>query len=218
MSISTIIIGESGTGKTTSLRNFNSAEVLLIQAIAKPLPFRSSEWARHSKEAPNGNIFVRDDKDGILYLMHNTKRKIVVIDDVQYIMANEYMRRSHETGYQKFTDIGKGIWEILNAANNLASDVRVYLLWHTQTDELGKVKTKTIGKMLDEKITIEGMVSIVLRTTVMNGNYLFSTHNNGQDTVKSPMELFDEEAIPNDLAAVDSRITEYYNINQPQQH
>lgn len=214
MSIATIILGESGTGKSTSLRNLAPTNTLLIQAIAKPLPFRSKDWQAHSKEHPTGNIFVCDDKDSILHLMHNTKRKIIVLDDVQYIMANEFMRRSHETGFQKFTDIGKGVWEILTAANQLAPDVRVYLLWHTQTDDTGKTKTKTIGKLLDEKITIEGMVSIVLRTAVVNGNYLFTTKNSGNDTVKSPMGLIEDETIPNDLAFVDACITEYYNLTQ----
>lgn len=214
MSIATMVLGESGTGKTTSLRNFNPAETLLIQAIKKPLPFRSNEWGYISKENAAGNIFVKDDKDSIIHLMHKTARKIIVIDDVQYIMANEYMRRSHETGFQKFTDIGKGIWEILNAASALPDDVRVYLLWHNQTDDAGNSKAKSIGKMLDEKITIEGMVSIVLRTAIINGNYLFATRNSGHDTTKTPMGLFDDETIPNDLASVDAAIQAYYNIGQ----
>lgn len=214
MSIVTIVLGESGTGKTTSLRNFNPAETLLIQAIRKPLPFRSKGWGYHSKENAAGNCFAVDDKDSIISLMRRTSRKIIVLDDVQYIMANEFMRRSHETGFQKFTDIGKGIWEILNHSSMLADDVRVYLLWHNQTDELGNSKAKTIGKLLDEKITIEGMVSIVLKTAVVNGNYLFATHNSGHDTTKSPVGLFDADTIENDLASVDAAIVEYYNIGQ----
>lgn len=214
MSIATIVLGESGTGKSTSLRNFKPEETLLIQAIKKPLPFRSKGWTVRTKEHPEGNIFVHDDKDSILHIMANTKRKVIVIDDVQYIMANQFMRRSHETGFQKFTDIGKDVWEILNASTSLADDVRVYLLWHNQTDELGKSKAKTIGKLLDEKITIEGMVSIVLRTSVVNGNYMFATNNSGNDTTKTPMGLFEEEAIQNDLAFVDACICEYYGITQ----
>lgn len=214
MSISTIVLGESGTGKTASLRNLTTEGTLLIQAIKKPLPFRSNGWGYFSKENTSGNIFVKDDKDSIIHLMHKTTRKVIVIDDVQYIMANEYMRRSHETGYQKFTDIGKGIWEIMNAASSLPDDVRVYLLWHNQTDESGNSKAKSIGKMLDEKITIEGMVSIVLRTAIVNGNYLFATKNSGHDTTKTPMGLFEDETIPNDLASVDAAIQEYYQLGQ----
>lgn len=214
MSVVTIVLGESGTGKTTSLRRLNPAEALLIQAIKKPLPFRSKDWGYHSKENPNGNCFAVDDKDSIISLMKRTARKIIVLDDVQYIMANEFMRRSHETGFQKFTDIGKGIWEILNASSSLGEDVRVYLLWHNQTDDQGHSKAKTIGKLLDEKITIEGMVSIVLKTAVVNGNYLFATHNSGYDTTKTPVGLFDDDTIENDLASVDAAICDYYNIGQ----
>lgn len=214
MSIVTMVLGESGTGKTTSLRNFSPAETLLIQAIRKPLPFRSSGWSYFSKENTKGNCFVSDDKDSIISLMHKTGRKIIVLDDVQYIMANQFMRRSHETGFQKFTDIGKDIWEILNASASLPDDVRVYMLWHNQTDDAGHSKAKTIGKLLDEKITIEGMVSIVLKTAVVNGNYLFATRNSGHDTTKSPVGLFEAETIDNDLASVDAAIVEYYNIGQ----
>jgi hypothetical protein len=212
MSTVTIIVGESGTGKTSSLRNMTADDTLLIQAIPKPLPFQSSGWSKFSKENPAGNIFIRDDSDGITHILRNTKRKIIILDDVQYIMANEFMRRSHERGFDKFNEIAKSIWNILVAANELADDVRVYMLWHSQTDDTGKVKVKTIGKLLDEKITIEGMVSIVLRTQLLNGNYLFRTNNDGHDTTKSPMGMFDDETIPNDLKLVDKSICNFYNI------
>jgi predicted ATP-dependent serine protease len=211
MSIATMILGESGTGKSTSLRNMKPAETLLIQSIKKPLPFRAKEWAYRDKEkAPAGNIFVLDDSEQIIHAMRKTQRKIIVLDDFQYILANEFMRRSSETGFTKFTEIGKHAWDILRAATELPDDVRVYILAHTETTESGKIKAKTIGKMLDEKITLEGMLTIVLRTAVVNGNYIFSTQNNGNDTVKSPMGLFESEHIDNDLAAVDKAIQDYY--------
>lgn len=212
MSIATMILGESGTGKSTSLRNMKAEETLLIQAIKKPLPFKGWKW--RTKENPSGNIIVSDCKDQIIDLMHKTQRKVIVLDDVQYVAANEFMRRSHEKGYDKFTDIGKGLWEILNAASALPDDVRVYLLWHTQESESGIAKAKTIGKMLDDKITLEGMVSIVLRTRVVNGNYLFSTQNSGYDTVKTPMGMFEGDAIPNDLLSVDAAICDFYSIEK----
>lgn len=210
MSKATMILGESGTGKSASLRNMIPAETLLIQSIKKPLPFRSKEWKYLCKEEPTGNILVTDQSDSIIAAMTKTKRKIIVLDDFQYILANEYMRRSSETGFTKFTEIGRHAWDILNAAANLPDDVRVYILAHTETNDLGKVKAKTIGKMLDEKITIEGMVTIVLRTAVINGKYIFTTQNNGSDTVKSPIGLFETEHIDNDLKAVDDAIQAYY--------
>lgn len=215
MSVATLILGESGTGKSTSLRNLNAAETLLIQSVRKPLPFKSKDWKLFDKERePKGNVFVTDDSARIIAIMRKTSRKVIVIDDFQYVLANEFMRRSEEKGFDKFTDIGRHAWDILSTASQLADDVRVYILSHTQSDDLGRVRVKTIGKMLDEKITVEGLFSIVLRTNVVNGNYLFSTRNNGSDTVKSPLGLFEEELIPNDLAAVDKAITEYYEITQ----
>lgn len=214
MSIATLIIGESGTGKSASMQHMAPAETLLIQVIAKPLPFKSKSWVRFDKEsAPTGNVFVSDSSDRIIALMNGTKRKIIVVDDYQYVMANEYMRRTSETGFTKFTEIAKHTWDVFKAASELPEDVRVYFLSHTQTDERGTVRVKTIGKMLDEKITIEGMFTIVLKTVVTDSDYAFSTKNNGSDTVKSPIGMFDTDRVPNDLLAVDTAIKNYYEIN-----
>lgn len=210
MSIATLVLGESGTGKTASLRNLNPADTLLIQAVRKSLPFKTTDWLPISRENLQGSIAITDDSDRIVKLMHKTSRKVIVIDDFQYILANEFMRRNEEKGYDKFNDIGKHAWNILTAANDLPDDVRVYILAHTQNDDNGRIKIKTIGKMLDEKITPEGLFTIVLRTHVVNGNYMFSTRNNGSDTVKSPMGMFDDELVENDLHAVDEAIQSYY--------
>jgi hypothetical protein len=216
MSIATLILGESGTGKTASLRNLPAAQTLLIQAVRKPLPFRAAGWSAFDKTSnPTGNVFRSDQSESICALMSKTRRKIVVIDDWQYVLANEYMRRSDERGYEKFTDIGRHAWDILMQASALSEDVRVYILAHTQTDDFGRVRIKTIGKMLDEKITPEGLVTICLRTSVVDGAYRFSTRNNGSDTVKAPMGLFDADHIDNDLAAVDAAICAYYEISTP---
>ena len=211
MSISALILGESGTGKSTSLRNLDPAQTLLIQAIRKPLPFRSKDW-KPVKEG--GNIIVTDQASDIIKAMRKTTRQVIVIDDWQYILANEYMRRTDETGYAKFTEIGRKAWDILTAASDLDAGKRVYILAHTQSDEHGRSRIKTIGKMLDEKITPEGMFSIVLNTAVQNGNYLFATRNNGSNTTKSPIGLFDDELIDNDLAAVDAAIFNYYGLQE----
>ncbi len=216
MSIATLILGKSGTGKSASLRNLDPADTLLIQVIRKPLPFRSSGWGYFDRDdRPDGNILVSERWDSIIKAMRGTKRKIIVVDDFQYLLANEFMRRTDEKGYDKFTDIAKHAWEVMSAASDLAPDVRVYLLSHIEENEAtGAMKMKTIGKLLDEKITPEGLVTIVLRTSVEDGRYLFTTRNNGMDTTKSPMGLFDEDKVENDLQAVDARITDYYDINQ----
>lgn len=211
MSTVTMILGESGTGKSASMRNLNPADTLLIQAIKKPMPFKKAGWKLFDKaSAPDGNIFLADAAPTIIALMQRTRRKVIVLDDFQYVMANEFMRRTSERGFDKFTDIGKNAWDILNAAAELAEDVRVYILSHVETTDAGRTKIKTIGKMLDEKITLEGMVTIVLRTVIRDGQYMFATRNNGSDTTKTPMGLFDADLIDNDLQAVDEAIQSYY--------
>jgi hypothetical protein len=215
MSIATLILGQSGTGKSTSLRDMDPAQTLLIQTIKKPLPFRGKGWARRTKDVPGGNIFVTDRSDEIITIMRKTQRKVIVIDDFQYMLANEFMRRSDERGFDKFTEIGRHAWDVLSEAGTLADDVRVYVLSHTEEDQAGHTKIKTIGKMLDEKITIEGMFTIVLRTDVVDGEYNFTTRNNGRDTVKSPMGLFDADRVPNDLASVDGAIASFYDLTTP---
>jgi hypothetical protein len=215
MSITTMILGESGSGKSASMRNLSAADTLLIQAVKKPLPFRSHEWVPFVKEsAPSGNIFTTDHHDTIIKLMVKTRRKVIVLDDFQYILANEFMRRTDERGFDKFTEIGKHAWDIITAAAQLPDDVRVYILSHTETTDSGRVKIKTIGRMLDEKITLEGMVTICLRTILRDGQYFFSTRNNGSDTVKAPMGLFADDLIENDLAMVDAAISDYYSLAQ----
>lgn len=203
MSTTTLILGPSGTGKSASLRNLNPSEVALIQAIKKPLPFKN-DW----------KPYVTDQADRIIAAMRKTDRKIIVIDDYQYTMANEFMRRSDERGFDKFTEIGRHAWDILTAATQLPDDVRVYILSHTQEDDTGRVRIKTIGKMLDEKIALEGMVTIVLRTVVNDGSYFFLTRNNGSDTTKAPMGMFADDRIDNDLTLVDAAIVDYYQLNQ----
>ena len=211
MSIATLILGQSGTGKSTSLRNLNPNDVLLIQSIRKPLPFRSKEWKPLTSEG--GSIYVSDNAEQIIKVMNKCTRPIIVLDDMQYIMANEYMRRSQETGFAKFTEIGRKTWDIFNAASQLTDDKRVYMLSHTEESESGKTKIKTIGKMLDEKITLEGMVTICLQTAIINEQFVFMTKNNGQNTVKSPIGLFESEHIENDLKAVDDAICDFFEIN-----
>lgn len=220
MSVACMILGQSGTGKTTSLRNLNPADVLLIQAVKKPLPFRAKNWVPCTKGNPAGSILVRDNAQTIVGAMQRTHKPIIVIDDFQYILANEFMRRvlDNETGnaaFAKYNEIARNAWDILMTAGRLADETRVYILAHTQEDDNGRIKAKTIGKLLDEKITLEGLLTIVMRTAVINGQYLFSTQNSGSDTVKTPLDMFTDEHIPNDLAVIDNTITDYYAISQP---
>lgn len=219
MSIACMILGESGTGKSTSLRNLDPAHTLLIQPVKKPLPFRSSEWKLANEDNPSGSIFCTDNSATMVKAMQRTKKEIIVLDDFQYVLANEFMRRVTDVAkgnesFAKYNEIARHAWDVLMAASQLPDHKRVYILSHTSTDDFGKTKIKTIGKLLDEKIVMEGLVTIVLKTVVQNGNYLFSTRNSGNDTVKSPIGLFEDELIENDLAVVDSAIFNYYGLPQ----
>jgi hypothetical protein len=217
MSIATLIIGTSGTGKSAALRNLDPANTALIQTIRKPLPFRAKGWNYFDREkCLTGNMFVTDHWAEILSIARKTRRKVIVVDDFQYMLSNEFMRRNDEKGYDRFNDIGRHGWEVITELARLPEDVRVYVLSHSDEREDGTVKLKTIGKMLDEKIVLEGMFTIALRTVVSDGNYQFSTVNSGHDVVKAPIGMFDDARIDNDLAAVDKAICSYYEIEPKQ--
>ena len=203
MAVPVLILGQSGTGKSYSMKNFNEDEICLISVQKSLLPFRKKFT----------ETVVTDKYSEIINAMKATKKKVIIIDDTQYLMCNEFMRRATERGYDKFTEIAQNFWSlVVQEVNNLPSDVIVYLLCHTATDENGVEKMKTIGKLVDEKITPEGLFTIVLKTAVSDGNYAFVTQNNGKDTVKSPEGMFSTYAINNDLKYVDEKIRNYYEL------
>lgn len=212
MSYACLILGESGTGKTCSLRNLDPKNTLLIQPVRKPLPFRSTGWKEIKQKGDGNNIFVCSNPQAIINCMHASPFDVIVVDDWQYILASMYMAARNVKGFDKFTEIGGAGFDIAKAASELGENKRVYVLAHTTSDEFGNTRIKTLGKLLDDKIVVEGMFTTVLRTHVENGRYLFSTQNSGSDTVKSPMGMFSEQYIENDLAAIDRVICDYYGI------
>lgn len=205
MAYRVLILGNSGTGKSASLRNFKQDEVLVINCAGKPLPFKSDIITIE----PSFQRLTTE----ILQAMEKTQKKVIVIDDAQYIMSFQYMRRIKENGWDKWNDIQGDFFNIIMKTDELPKDVTVYFLSHIQKDEDGSEKIKTMGKMLDEKITIEGLFTTVLKTSVQDGKYCFLTQNNGKDTVKSPIGMFDYYAIVNDLKYVDEKLRNYYGID-----
>lgn len=196
-----MIYGQSGTGKSTSLRNFKQEDVCIVNVSGKPLPFKNKH-----------KTFNTDDYMAIDVAIKKAPAKSIVIDDSTYLMTGEYMRTAKVTGYQKYTDMALNYYTLVKTAAALPSDKIVYFMGHSDTDANGNEKFKTIGKMLDEKVTLEGMFTIVLKTVVTDGKYQFSTRNSGQDTVKTPLGMFNDVLIDNDLAMVDKTIREYYGI------
>ena len=204
MGIPVLILGESGSGKSASMRNFEPEEVSIFNVAAKPLPFRKKLPAKSTA-----------DYNAIMQGLNASSKKAFVIDDSQYLMCFENFAKAKETGYQKFTDMALHFYNLVQfIIRNLPPDVIVYFLHHTETDaNTGKVKAKTMGKMLDSQLTVEGMFSIVLLCTTDGKKHSFITQSDGYTTAKSPMEMFPPE-IDNDLKAVDQTIREYYELNK----
>lgn len=196
-----MIYGQSGTGKSTSLRNFTNDEVAVINVSGKPLPFRSKL-----------TTYDTDNYTKISSALGKIERKSIVIDDATYLMVNEFMRTAKVAGYQKYTDMAVNFNSLVAQASQLANDKIVYFLGHSDLKDDGTEHFKTIGKMLDNYVTVEGKFTIVLKTVVQDGKYYFSTHNSGQDTVKSPLGMFESNYVDNDLKAVDAIIRDYYGI------
>lgn len=204
MGIPVLILGESGSGKSASLRNFEATEVSIFNVAGKPLPFR--------KRLPTA---ATSNYGEIIGLIQRSSKKAFVIDDSQYLMCFESFAKAKDTGYGKFTDIALNFYNLVQfVIRQTAPDVIVYFLHHTETDgNTGKVKAKTMGKMLDNQLTLEGLFSIVLQCMTDGQKHVFITQSDGYNTAKSPMEMFPLE-IENDLKLVDQTIREYYDMNE----
>lgn len=200
MGIPVLVLGASGTGKSTSLRNFKKGEIGVLNVGEKPLPFR-------------GKLDVANTADYEVIkqtLMKNTFNAYA-IDDSQFLMVYENFAHAYERGYDKFTKMAVNFQELLEVIKKGTSkDTIVYLLHHIDFDDMGRAKAKTIGKMLDQQLPIESAVSITLLTQTDSEKYSFIT--NGFPPAKSPMGMFAEKEIDNDLRMVDATIREYWEL------
>ncbi|MBO5060267.1 MAG: AAA family ATPase [Clostridia bacterium] len=196
-----LILGESGSGKSTSLRNFKEDEVLIFNVANKPLPFRKK------LRTINNATYEIIGKE-----MQKNEYKAYIVDDSQYLLSFEMFDRAKETGYTKFTDIALRFRNMLKfVVEKMPDDVIVYFLHHSETTETGKIKAKTVGKMLDNQLTVEGLFSIVLVCQADGQTHKFITQSDGYTTAKSPMEMFPLE-IDNDLKMVDETIRKYWEL------
>jgi len=196
-----LIYGRSGSGKTTSLRNFKADDLAIVNVKGKRFPFKNDFKA-----------FVSNNYIDIDNALKGTKKKIIVIDDAIYLMQDEFMQKIGETGFKKFNDIAANFYALLETIKSLPDDVIVYVMGHSDIADDGREHFKTVGKAVDNYINVEGLCTIVLKSVGGNGVYQFQTQSNGMDTCKSPMGMFDNMLIDNDLKAVDSKIREYYGI------
>lgn len=212
MAIITLTMGKSGSGKTTSMRNLNAEKVALINVIGKPLPFKG------------GNKIAAYTTDDPLKIEEAIKKAanskdIIIIDDAGYIMTNAFMRGHTNAGqgngvFMLYNQIGDSFWHLVETARKLPDNKRVYFMMHEDMNDFGNVKPKSIGKMIDEKVCLEGMFTIVLRCMVKDGKHIFTTQSDGMDVAKSPVDMFANTIIDNDLALVDKAICEYYEIKE----
>lgn len=213
-----LILGESGSGKSTSIRTLPPEETFIVNVIGKPLPFRGSNknYTKLSSDGLTGNYYCSDNVAKIkraIYLV-NEKRpeiKYLVIDDCGYVVMNEFMRKSLQKGYDKYSEIGKDFSELIAAVKEVRDDLFCFIVMHIETDQHGKTKPKTVGKMIDQYLCIEGQFTYCLHTIVSDGNYKFITNNDGSHMAKTPMGLFDKPFIPNDLLFVVESINNYNN-------
>ena len=206
MGIAVLVLGESGSGKSASMRNFKKEDVGILNVASKPLPFRNT----------NGLVTVNKATYSMIKgAVTSPNRLSYVIDDAQYLMAFESFDKANIAGYTKFTEMAKNYEEMLRTIQEDTSpDTIVYVMQHIETDENGKVKAKTLGKMLDQQLTIEGLFSIVLLAKADERRHYFVTQSDGTNPCKSPMGMFDDIEIDNDLKMVDDTIREYYGLKK----
>lgn len=206
MALPVLIMGKSGSGKSASLRNFTKDELDIINVEGKPLPFRN-----------DFTTFDTDDYQNVVKGIKVSKKDIVVIDDAGYLITNQFMNNHASTGggnavFALYNDIADKFWRLIELIKSIEGNKIVYIIMHENMNDFGEVKPKTIGKLLDEKVCIEGMFTIVLRAEKDGDNYVFRTRTSGLDVTKTPMGMFDKESIDNDLKEVDRTIREYYKM------
>lgn len=209
MATPVLIIGKSGSGKSTSLRNCQNDNFNLIRVLNKPLPFRGKVNGWHT-----------DDYQQVMRYLAASKADSIVIDDAGYLITNHFMRGHSQTGggnavFELYNSIGDRFWSLIQFVTKLPEHKIVYFMMHEDKNDYGDVKPKTIGKLLDEKVCVEGMFTIGLRCIEEGGKHLFITQSANGAVSKSPMGMFDETSIDNDLALVDARIREYYGLQLP---
>ena len=208
MATNILLIGKSGSGKSFSMHNLNKEDYALIQVENKPLPFRTDKKGANANEVAKVIEYISS------YVNKGVKN--IVVDDAGYLLTDMLMgaqdgdKRGNKV-FELYTQMATQFWSLIKYAQSLPNDVIVIFTMHEDSNEFGEIKPKTIGKMLDEKVCIEGLFTIVLRALKKDNGYIFQTNTDGGDITKSPFEMFEKE-IPNDLDLVIKKVREYYAI------
>ena len=202
-SLGILLMGGSGTGKSTSLRNLPAEETAIINVTNKPMPFRN----KNGIKIVNCNNY-----EQMIKAILGTKKRIIVVDDSSYMMTFENFDKATNKGYDKFTTMAVNYYDLITTPQKCDGEKIIYFITHEEVNEDMVAKPKTIGKMLSQQLVIEGLFTVVLRSMLKNNEYVFQTHNDGTSVCKSPIDMFEEDFIPNDLAEVDKIIREYYGF------
>lgn len=222
MSNTVLIIGNSGTGKSTSIRTLPPEETFIINVLDKPLPFRGAnkKYLKVTKDFPEGNCYASDKAHLILRAiesvdLHRPEIKYLVLDDFGYVIVNDFMSKALMKGYDKFNEMAVSAHRVLDRCRTLRSDLFCFIMMHTDMKEDGVIKPKTIGKMLDDKVVIEGMYTHVLHSIVADGEYNFLTNHDGVHMAKMPMDMFKDALVPNDLKMIADTMRDFYDADVP---
>lgn len=213
-----LLMGASGSGKSTSLRNLPAEETAIINITNKPMPYRNKNGQtivtlKDFKKEDDKELSYEELYKRIIATIKATKKKIIVIDDSSYMMTFENFEKATNKGYDKFTNMAKNYYDLIKSAISCGDEKIVYVITHEEVDDVNQLyRPKTIGKMLSNQLVIEGLFSIVLRSMFKNGEYIFQTQNDGTSVCKSPMDMFEAREIPNDLFEVDKVVREYYGF------
>lgn len=207
MGIPVLIYGKSGSGKSRSLKNFGEDEILFVNVEGKLLPFRK----KFKYEIKTDNIF------RIIEQIHKMPCKVAVIDDAGYLMTHHFMEnhkaKKGNASFEMYDTIADTMYTLVKKIkDDVDPDKIVYIMMHEDTDDFGATKLRTIGKLIDNKVCLEGMVTICIRCMSDGGRHFFRVQTNGSDITKTPEDMFDTPEIENDLKLVDSIIREYYGL------
>ena len=204
-----LLLGKSGSGKSTSMRNFAHDELALINVNKKPLPFKG----KFDSTLESTNY------EQIEKAIFTTQKKVIVIDDAGYLITNQFMMGHGENKgnavFELYNSLADNFYKLIKfCQEKVADDKTVYFVMHEDKNDFGDIKPKTIGKLLDEKVCVEGLFTIALRAECLNGEYVFHTKTDGSDVTKAPLGMFQSETVPNDLREIDRVIRDYYELPQ----